>query len=66
MAVPTRVLVPTVATAVVASAAAITVNLATSAPGNLWLWVGVAAVTMLSAVVSLRLWSDERGGFACR
>ena len=53
---PIRVVVPTVATAVIASATAITINLATSAPRSPWLWGGVAVITILSAAVSLWLW----------
>lgn len=46
------VLVSAVLTAVVSSALAIVVNLATEWKGNMWAWIGVAALTLLAAGVA--------------
>ncbi|MCX4097782.1 hypothetical protein [Nocardia sp. alder85J] len=52
----TRVVVPTVSAAVVTTGSAVAVNYATGpGPARWWLWVIVAALTMVSATVSLWL-----------
>jgi hypothetical protein len=50
-----RVVVPTVATAVVSSAVAIVVNLATEWKTNPWAWVGVGMLTLVAAVLAVWL-----------
>ena len=52
------VLVPTVATAVAASATMIVINFATEFKTNPWWWVAVVAATALVAGVAL--WLDHR------
>lgn len=47
-----RVAAPTAAVAVVGSALAVVVNLATEWKTNLWVWAGVAGVTCVAAIAS--------------
>ena len=54
-----RVVVPTVAVAVVASALAVVINLATEWKTNPWAWVGVVALTAVVAGVSLWLFRSQ-------
>ncbi|MGH3936674.1 MAG: hypothetical protein ACRDS1_17115 [Pseudonocardiaceae bacterium] len=49
----------TTATAFLTSAIAVVINLATEWKTNLWVWLGVVGLTVLSAVVSL--WLAHRG-----
>ncbi|PZS22983.1 MAG: hypothetical protein DLM61_24860 [Pseudonocardiales bacterium] len=51
--------VVTVATAVLTSAIAVVINLATEWKTNPWAWLGVVGLTVLSAAVSL--WLAHRG-----
>lgn len=55
-----RVVAPTVATATVSSAVAVAVNLATEWKGNLWAWLAVGVLTVISCGVAL--WLDRRQG----
>ncbi|MGH4022837.1 MAG: hypothetical protein ACRDT0_27100 [Pseudonocardiaceae bacterium] len=52
-----RVVASTVVTAVVTSAAAVVINLATEWKSNLWAWLAVVVVTVLVAAAAL--WSDR-------
>jgi hypothetical protein len=52
------VVVPTVAWAVLTSATAVAVNLATEWKSNPWAWLAVAVTTAL--VASVALWLDRR------
>jgi hypothetical protein len=56
-----RVVAPTVAIAVMTSAVAIAVNLATEWKHNLWAWLAVAAFTLLTAGVTLWLHHRQVG-----
>jgi hypothetical protein len=47
-----RVAIPTAAVAVIGSALAVVVNLATEWKTNLWVWAGVAGVTCAAAIAS--------------
>jgi hypothetical protein len=56
VALPVRVVLPILATTVVSTVVAVSVNVATDGRSNVWAWIAVLVATALSAAVTLWLW----------